>query len=153
MTLETGTESKTILIVEDNPEDYETTCRAFKKSGLSNPLAWCSDGDSALDYLYRRGEYQDPGSAARPSIIMLDLNLPGTDGYEVLSEIKQDPDLKTIPVIVLTTSTDPRDIEGCYQAGANSYVHKPVNLQGFIDAIERLKNYWFEIVILPNGTI
>ena len=113
----------------------------------------CADGDAALDYLAQRGEYQDAGSATRPSIIMLDLNLPGTDGYEVLSEIKQDADLKTIPVIVLTTSTDPRDIEGCYQAGANSYIQKPVNLQGFIDAIERLKNYWFEIVILPDGAV
>lgn len=151
MTHETGIVAQSILIVEDNQEDFEATTRAFKKSGLSNPIMRCEDGDSALDYLYQRGSYQDPAKAPRPSIILLDLNLPGTDGWEVLAEIKQDPSLKIIPVIILTTSSAPNDIEKCHLAGANSYVHKPVDLPGFINAIEMLKNYWFEIVILPKG--
>lgn len=139
-----------ILLVEDNPQDYEATVRAFRKSGLANPIERCADGDDALDYLFRRGGYQDPAKSPRPSLILLDLNLPGTDGREVLSEVKASPELKRIPVIVLTTSTDPRDIEACYAAGANSYVQKPVGLDGFVQAIQRLKDYWFEIAVLPK---
>ena len=84
-------------------------------------------------------------------MILLDLNLPGTDGREVLEDIKGDAELQSIPVVVLTTSSDERDIEACYQAGANSYVQKPVNLDGFIEAIRRLKDYWLEIAILPRS--
>lgn len=143
--------TKTILIVEDNLEDYQTTIRAFTKSGLSNPTIWCEDGDQALDYLYRKKPYENPADSPRPSVILLDLNLPGTDGYEVLADIKKNPELASIPVVVLTTSNNPKDIDSCYQAGANSYVQKPVDTQGFIAAIEKLKDYWFEIVILPSG--
>ena len=143
--------SQPILIVEDSPEDYETTLRAFKKSGLANPVFRCEDGDEALDYLFRRGEYQDMEKSPRPGIILLDLNLPGTDGREVLREIKKDGSLKNIPVIILTTSTNEQDIEGCYDAGASSYLSKPVDLNGFMESIQRLTNYWFEIVILPRG--
>lgn len=139
-----------ILIVEDSPEDYEATVRALSTSGLHNPLYHCSDGDDALDYLHRRGEYTSAKDAPRPGIILLDLNLPGTDGREVLEEIKQDTELKKIPVVVLTTSTDERDIEACYACGANSYVQKPVNLDGFVKAIQRLKDYWFQIVVFPK---
>jgi CheY-like chemotaxis protein len=139
-----------ILIVEDSPEDFEATVRALKSSGLRNLLYRCSDGDEALDFLYRRGEYASADDAPRPGIILLDLNLPGTDGREVLEEIKQDPDLKKIPVVVLTTSTDERDIEACYEFGANSYIHKPVDLAGFVNAIQRLKDYWFQIVVFPK---
>lgn len=143
--------SQTILIVEDSPEDYETTIRALKKSGVSNNIVRCEDGDEALDYLYRHSKYADPKTSPRPGIILLDLNLPGTDGREVLAEIKNNNDLKKIPVIVLTTSSDERDIEQCYADGANSYIHKPVDLPGFFVAISRLKDYWFEIVILPKS--
>jgi CheY-like chemotaxis protein len=142
--------SQPILLVEDSPEDFETTERAFRRSGLKNPIFRCSDGDEALDFLYRRGIYSDPLKAPRPGVILLDLNLPGTDGREVLNEIKNDPDLKQIPVIVLTTSKDDRDIEVCYRCGANSYIQKPVDLDGFMKAIERLNDYWFEVVILPK---
>jgi CheY-like chemotaxis protein len=83
-------------------------------------------------------------------VVLLDLNLPGTDGREVLNEIKSHPDLRQIPVIVLTTSSDDRDVSACYKAGANSYVQKPVDLDGFMRAIERLNDYWFEVVILPR---
>ena len=140
-----------ILIVEDSPEDYEIAMRAFNKAGLANPIFHCEDGDEALDYLYRQGRYSDPKSSPRPGMILLDLNMPGTDGREVLIEIKNDPDLKSIPVIVLTTSNDEKDIEQCYEAGANSYICKPVEISGFFEAIRRLNDYWFEIVVLPKG--
>lgn len=143
--------SQPILLVEDSPEDYETTKRAFQRSGLRNPLMRCADGEEALDYLFRRGSYADPAKSPRPGVILLDLNLPGTDGREVLSEIKANPQLQQIPVVVLTTSRDDRDVEACYRAGASSYIQKPVDLEGFIRAIEKLNGYWFEVVILPKG--
>ena len=141
------TPDQTILIVEDSPEDFVATERALRKSGLRNSIEHCIDGDEALDFLYQRGEY---AGVRRPGIILLDLNLPGTDGREVLGEIKQDPELKKIPVVVLTTSTDERDIEACYASGANSYVQKPVDLNGFVKSIQRLKDYWFQIVVFPR---
>ena len=145
-----ATRNELILLVEDNNEDFETTKRALRKAGLRNNLRRCEDGDEALDYLRRSGKYADPKTSPRPGIILLDLNLPGTDGREVLREIKTDKRLRTIPVIVLTTSDDERDIQYCYSSGANSYLHKQVDLTGFYAAIQRLKNYWFEIVILPR---
>jgi CheY-like chemotaxis protein len=143
--------SQPILLVEDSPEDFEATLRAFRKSGLKNTVMRCEDGDEALDYLYRRGEYADPASSPRPGVILLDLNLPGTDGRQVLNEIKGSQHLRDIPVVVLTTSADERDITACYRAGANSYIQKPVDIDGFMKAIERLNGYWFEVVILPKG--
>ncbi|HWM90555.1 MAG TPA: response regulator [Thermoanaerobaculia bacterium] len=145
------TASQPILLVEDSPEDYEATLRAFRRSGLKNPVQRCEDGEEALNYLYRRGEYADPAKAPRPGVILLDLNLPGTDGRQVLSEIKNSDHLRDIPVVVLTTSADERDIAACYRAGANSYIQKPVDIDGFMKAIERLNGYWFEVVILPKG--
>ena len=145
-----ATRNELILLVEDNNEDFETTKRALRKAGLRNNLRRCEDGDEALDYLRRRGKYADPKTSPRPGIILLDLNLLGTDGREVLREIKTDKRLRTIPVIVLTTSDDERDIQYCYNSGANSYLHKQVDLTGFYAAIQRLKDYWFEIVILPR---
>ena len=145
------TPNQPILLVEDSPEDFEATVRAFKKSGLKNPIIRCEDGDGALDYLYRRGRWADPETSPRPGVILLDLNLPGTDGREVLTEIKKDGQLRHIPVIVLTTSNDRRDVEACYHAGANSYIQKPVDMDGFLKAIERLNGYWFEVVVLPRG--
>lgn len=136
-----------ILLVEDSPEDYETTLRCFKRSGVANAVFHCENGDDALDYLHCRGRYSDPAASPRPSVILLDLTLPGTDGREVLAHIKQDNELKSIPVIVLTTSEDQRDIDRCYHDGANSYVQKPVDLAGFITAIQKLPGYWFEIVL------
>jgi CheY-like chemotaxis protein len=140
-----------ILFVEDSDEDFETAIRAFKKSGMANPFHRCVDGDSAIDYLTRKGIYADTQKFPRPELILLDLNLPGTDGREVLDVIKANPDLKTTPVIVLTTSGDEKDIQSCYSAGANSYIQKPVSLEGFIKAIQTLSEYWFEVVILPKN--
>lgn len=145
-----GKSARTILLVEDSPEDAEAVFRAFQKAGLINPLHHCYDGDDALDYLHRRGPYAGLGQAPRPSIILLDLNMPGTDGREVLAELKQSADLKKIPVVVLTTSSDERDIEKCYEIGASSYVRKPVDLDGFMRAIQMLQGYWLEIAILPK---
>lgn len=142
---------QTILVVEDSDDDFHATERAFKKAGLSNPVQRCSNGDQALDYLYRRGEFADPAKPPRPGIILLDLNLPGTDGREVLRAIKRDPALHNIPVIVLTTSSAEQDIQRCYDYGANSYVQKPVDLHGFVTAMTRLKEYWFEVAVLPRA--
>jgi CheY-like chemotaxis protein len=139
-----------ILVVEDSPEDFETTLRAFRRAGLRNPMVHCATGDDALDFLHRRGRYLPPAQAPRPGIILLDLNLPGTDGRDVLSEIKREQELARIPVVVLTTSDDARDVQACYDAGANSYVQKPVDLDSFMAAIQRLHDYWFDVVILPR---
>lgn len=139
-----------ILIVEDSPEDYEAMERGFRGAGLANPIFHCEDGDEALDFLFRRGKYGDPEKSPRPCIILLDLNLPGTDGLEIVKEIKNNDELKKIPVVVLTTSSDERDIEQCYANGANSYIIKPVSFSGFMDAIQRFRDYWFEIVVLPK---
>lgn len=142
--------SQAILIVEDNDDDFFATMRAFKKADLANPVRRCTNGDQALDYLFRRGEFSDNGKAPRPGIVLLDLNLPGTDGRQVLRVVKADPSLKKIPVVVLTTSRARQDIEKCYADGANSYIQKPVNLEGFVQAIARLKEYWLEVAILPK---
>jgi len=143
-----GSKQGTLLVVEDNDDDYLFTERAFKKSRFANPLVRTRNGEEALDYLYQRGQFAD---APRPAMMLLDLNMPGINGYTVLEKMKSDASLRSIPVVVLTTSDDPRDIEKCYDIGANSYVHKPVDLPGFIEAIARLKDYWFEISLLPES--
>jgi two-component system response regulator len=140
-----------MLLIEDSPEDREATIRALKRAGVANPIYCCVSGDDALEYLHRRGKYADASVSPRPNLILLDLNMPGTDGREVLSEVKQTEALRSIPVIILTTSTDSRDVESCYQMGANSYVKKPVDLEGFMLSIQRLKDYWFEVVVLPKA--
>jgi two-component system response regulator len=144
------TQSQSILLVEDNQDDYEATCRAFKKANLCNPIIWCKSGRDALDCLKREGAYKDTGKGVRPGLVLLDLNMPGMDGRKTLKVIKQDDTLKRIPVIILTTSSDERDIQACYQAGANTYVQKPVSFDGLIEAFKRLKAYWFEIALLPK---
>lgn len=138
-----------ILLVEDSPEDVEATLRAFQRSGLLNPILHCSTGDEALALMHADGP--DGAPPLRPGIVLLDLNLPGTDGREVLAAIKGSESLRSIPVVILTTSTDERDIDACYRAGANSYIQKPVDVEGFFKAIRHLRDYWFEIVILPRG--
>jgi len=147
----TASRPQTILVVEDSDDDFFATARAFKKAGLANPVQRCTNGDQALDYLYRRGEYADPSKSPAPGLVLLDLNLPGTDGREVLRRLKLDPVLHKLPIIVLTTSSAEQDIQRCYDYGANSYVQKPVDLQGFVLAMTRLKEYWFEVAVLPKG--
>ncbi len=141
-----------ILIVEDSDEDFEAVGRVMRRSAVTNPLFRCTDGDDALDFLYRTGIYADPQKAPRPALILLDLNLPGTDGREVLEQIKQDEELKIIPVVVFTTSANPKDVEVCYKNGANSYILKPINLNRFVELIRVVIDYWFGAIILPDRT-
>lgn len=133
-----------ILIIEDSPEDFEAIKRAFKKLGLSNDILHIDNGDDALAYLKENAQKN------LPTLILLDLNLPGTDGRTILTKIKNIDGLKKVPVIVLTTSSDERDINECYNNGANSYIQKPVDLNGFFSGISKLKEYWIEINILPK---
>lgn len=134
-------ESQPILIVEDSEDDFEATIRAFKRANLKNPVEWASSGQQALDMLATM--------AVRPGLILLDLNMSGLDGRKTLEAIKSNAAWRKIPVVILTTSDDERDIESCYALGANTYVQKPVDLDGLFAAIQRLKEYWFEIAILP----
>lgn len=140
----------TILIVEDSKEDYEACVAALTSDqNLANPIFWCETGNDALDYLRKQGKYAS-SDHQMPGLILLDLNLPGLDGRDVLSMIKHDPLTRRLPVVVMTSSDDPVDIDRCYDAGANSYVVKPVNLDGFLAAVARLRDYWFKIVVLPK---
>lgn len=141
-------ELPTILLVEDNVDDYEATTRSFKEAHFDNPVHWCQNGKDALDYLKREGKYDV--AAIRPGLILLDLNMPGIDGRKALTVIKQDKSLKKIPVIILTTSADERDVEQCYELGASTYIQKPVSFEGLVDAISRIKDYWFGIALLPR---
>lgn len=143
--------SQPILIVEDSDDDYEATYRALKKSGnLRNPVVRCEEGEEALEYLNRRGKFADLVDTPLPALILLDLNLPGRNGISILSEIKENKTLKQLPVVILTTSSDHRDIEICYTHGANTFIVKPVNMDGFMQAIKNLKEYWFEVAVLPK---
>lgn len=143
--------TQTILVVDDSDDDYDATVRALtKNSNLKNPIKRCENGRESLDYLFRRGQYCDPTSAPRPGIILLDLNMPGIDGRKVLANIKADDDLRSIPTIVMTNSNDKRDINACYDMGANTYIQKPLSWPNFLEAIARLKEYWFEIAVLPR---
>lgn len=140
---------KGILLVEDSQEDFEAIVRALKSAGWSSPIYHCWLAEEALDFLNQRGSFAPPTTTPRPGIILLDLNLPGTDGREVLREIKSEESLKSIPVIILTTSRDERDIEGCYRAGANCYIQKPIKLEDLYRTIKEVKDYWFKTVLLP----
>ena len=150
--MEDSTRIPTILIVEDSIPDFESILRAFKKLGMENKIYHCSTGDEALDFLYRRNKFSDPESAPRPDIILLDLNLPGMDGRDVLKEIKSNSDLKSIPIIVLTTSGSDWDIAQCYRNGANSYMVKAVEWKVFFKAMENFKAYCLETMKLPRKT-
>jgi CheY-like chemotaxis protein len=140
----------TILMAEDDPEDRMLATEGFEESKLVNDLRFVKDGEELMDYLYRRGEYSEPESAPRPGLILLDLNMPRKDGREALEEIKADPDLRSIPVIVLTVSKVEEDIMRSYDSGANSYISKPVTFVGLVEVLRSLSVYWLEIVELPT---
>lgn len=131
-----------ILLVEDNPDDVELTRRAFRKNNLMNPIVVAADGASALDYLFGRGDWEGRDVRDRPALILLDLKLPKIEGIEVLRSIREDVRTQTIPVVVLTTSREDRDVVESYRLGANSYVRKPVDFNEFIEAVRHLGMYW-----------
>ncbi|KAF0191251.1 MAG: response regulator receiver [Gammaproteobacteria bacterium] len=137
-----------ILLVEDNPGDVRLTREAFRDAKVRNRLQVVCDGLEALDYLYRRRKFAD---ARRPDLILLDLNLPGKDGREVLADIKQDPELRTIPVVVLTTSQAEEDILRSYNLHANCYITKPVDFDQFMKVVRAIENFWLTVVKLPAG--
>jgi CheY-like chemotaxis protein len=138
-----------ILLAEDDPDDRLLTRRALKKSRLANSINAVEDGEELMQYLRHEGEYSDPDDAPRPGLILLDLNMPRMDGREALKEIKSDPELRRIPVIVLTTSEAERDILQSYDLGVNAFVTKPVTFDGLADAIQTLGDFWFQLVKLP----
>ncbi len=139
----------TILMADDDPDDCLLVSKAFKAGRLRNDLRFVNDGEDLMDYLYRRGRYDDPDQAPRPGLILLDLNMPRKDGREALKEIKEDPSLREIPVVVLTTSKNEEDVLKSYNLGANSYITKPVTFDGLVEVVKSLGKYWFEIVELP----
>jgi CheY-like chemotaxis protein len=138
-----------LLLIEDSDEDYAALVRALGRAGLNTPLRRCHDGDEALEYLRQSGRYAAPETAPRPALILLDLNVPGTDGREVLRAVKRDGDLSAIPVIVMTTSANPADIVECYRQGANGYQVKTANYEGFKREIQRTVDYWFRTAVIP----
>lgn len=131
-----------VLLVEDNPTDAEMTLRAFKKHKLSNNVFWVKDGAEALDYLFCRGVYESRNQSDRPKVVLLDLRLPKVDGMDVLKEIKADQRTMFIPVVVLTSSKEDRDVEACYKLGANSFISKPVEFDAFMEKVAELGMYW-----------
>ena len=138
-----------ILLVEDNPGDVRLVKEVMKDAKVANSLHVAEDGEEAMAMLRREGKYS---GSVRPDLILLDLNLPGKDGREVLREIKTDENLRLIPVVVLTTSSAEEDIIKSYSDYANSYITKPINLNQFISVVKSIENFWLTIVKLPNGT-
>lgn len=143
--------SGVILIIEDSPDDFYATQRGLTLAGVTNPIRQCESGEDALDFLQGSGRYSDDPTISRPCVILLDLNLPGIDGAEVLKRIKANQGSRRIPVIVLTTSDDPNEVGTAYDNGAAAFVLKPVDLDGFLGALKRLKEFWFDVAILPRS--
>ena len=133
---------KEILLVEDNPDDVELTRLAFEEANVANHLVVVRDGAEALDYLFALGRYASRDATALPSIVLLDLNLPKLDGREVLQAIRADAVTRDLPVIVLTTSAEPFDVEASYALGVNSYIQKPVDFEQFVWAVKQVGLYW-----------
>ncbi len=144
-----GRRAITILMAEDDPDDVLLVREALEAARLVNELRVVGDGEELLDYLLRRGEYRDPESAPRPGLLLLDLNMPRKDGREALQEIKKVPALRTLPIVVLTTSKAEEDILRTYDLGVSSFITKPVGFEALVDVVKVLGRYWFEIVELP----
>ena len=139
----------TIVLADDDPDDRQLTEDAFSENRLANQLHCVEDGEELMDYLYRRGKYESLRNEPLPGLILLDLNMPRKDGREALKEIKADPELRRIPIVVLTTSKAEEDILRTYDLGVNSYVTKPVTFKSLVELIKVLGRYWFEVVELP----
>ncbi|WP_101925578.1 MULTISPECIES: response regulator [Luteimonas] len=132
----------TILLIEDNPDDAELTRIAFAEAGIEGQLVVVGDGAEALDYLFARGRHATRDAADLPSIVLLDLNLPKLDGREVLQALRANPATRGLPVVVLTTSTEPFDVEASYALGVNSYIRKPVDFEKFVEVVKQIGLYW-----------
>lgn len=141
-----------ILMAEDDPDDRLLAREALAESRLVNPLVTVNDGQELMDYLQRHGKYEDPELSPRPGIILLDLNMPRKDGRQALAEIKKEPSLRSIPIVVLTTSAAEEDVLRSYDLGASSYITKPVTFEALVRVMSSLRRYWFEIVELPEDS-
>jgi CheY-like chemotaxis protein len=151
--MSTHGEPITILMADDDADDRRLTRDALEESRLANDLRFVENGEQLLDYLRHQGKYTSPAEAPRPGLILLDLNMPRKDGRSALKEIKADPDLRQIPVTVLTTSKADEDIFRSYDLGVNSYIVKPVTFEALVDILQTLEKYWFEIVELPPDAL
>lgn len=142
-----------ILLADDDLEDCMLAKDALAESRLVNDVRVVPDGEALLDYLHQRGDYSDPESSPRPGMILLDLNMPKMDGREALAQIKSDHSLRTIPIVVLTTSKAEEDVYRSYDLGANSYITKPVTFDALVDVAQSLTEYWFGLVVLPKDGV
>ena len=139
-----------ILLAEDDPEDVYLISEALEENQITNPLYIVENGEELLEYLHREGKYADASQFPRPGLILLDLNMPLLDGREALEVINQDPDLKQIPIVVLTTSDTEEDIKKSYESGAKGFVTKPVTFQGLLETLKTIGEYWLDVVKLPD---
>lgn len=140
----------TVLMADDDPDDRLMTKEAWEENRIANTLVFVNDGEELMDYLYHRGRHSDPKTSPRPGLILLDLNMPKKDGREALKEIKADPNLGRIPIVVITTSNEEEEIVRSYDLGVNSFLSKPVTFDELVKIIQVLSEYWLEIVRLPG---
>jgi CheY-like chemotaxis protein len=145
------TADKPLLVIEDSDEDFEILKIFIEEMGIPHPIQRCATGDSALDFFYPPGAYETAPNIVWPSVILLDLNLPGIDGREVLDVLKADQQFKEIPIVVFTTSSDPQDIHQCYQKGANGYLVKPVSTDELEKTIQTFAEFWLDVNVPPAG--
>ena len=146
-----STDTRPILVLEDNNEDFTTLMRLMRKQGLTNPVFRCIDGQEVLDFLSHQGKRAETSATPRPALILLDLNVPGKEGRTVLKQIKSDETLTQIPVAIVSTSANPKDVEYCFAHGANTYLLKPVDLEKFAYALHIFFEYWLAISVLPGS--
>jgi len=140
----------TVLMADDDPDDRLMTKEAWEENRIANTLVFVNDGEELMDYLYHRGRHSDPKTSPRPGLILLDLNMPKKDGREALKEIKADPNLGRIPIVIITTSNEEEEIVRSYDLGVNSFLSKPVTFDELVKMIQVLSEYWLEIVRLPG---
>ena len=148
--MSTNADAITILMADDDVDDRMMAKEAMEEARLVNDLRFVVDGQELIDYLRRQGKYSERNDSPRPGLILLDLNMPRKDGRKALEEIKADPDLRQIPIVVLTTSQADEDVLNTYDLGVSSYIIKPVTFEGLVEVMKSLRTYWFEIVRLPS---